>query len=181
MPEPTAHTEQPAGHSAFPPFQSEHYPSQIVWLTVSFALLYVLMAKVALPRIGAILAERGRLIGDDLAAAERLKERSNAAHAAYEKALADARARAQGLAGATRERQAREAEELHKRLEAQLHERLAAAEQSIARTRTAAMANVHAIAADTASAIVERLIGTAPTEQDVAAALSGLGSGLGKN
>jgi F-type H+-transporting ATPase subunit b len=110
-----------------------------------------------------------------------LKERSNAAHAAYEKALADARARAQGLASATRERQAREAEELHKRLEAQLHERLAAAEQSIARTRTAAMANVHAIAADTASAIVERLIGTAPTDRDVAAALSGLGSGLGKN
>ena len=98
MPEPTAHTEQPAGHGAFPPFQSEHYPSQLVWLTISFALLYVLMAKVALPRIGSILAERSRVIGDDLAAAERLKERSNAAHAAYEKALADARARAQGLA-----------------------------------------------------------------------------------
>lgn len=181
MPEPTAHTEQPAGHGAFPPFQSEHYPSQLVWLTISFALLYVLMAKVALPRIGSILAERSRVIGDDLAAAERLKEQSNAAHAAYEKALADARARAQGLAGAMRERQAREAEELHKQLEAQLHERLVAAEQSIAQTRTAAMGNVHAIAADTASAIVERLIGKAPAEQDVAAALSGLASGLGKN
>ena len=181
MPEPTAHTEQPAGHSAFPPFQSEHYPSQLVWLTVSFALLYVLMAKVALPRIGSILAERSRVIGDDLAAAERLKEQSDAAHAAYEKALAGARARAQGLAGATRERQARKAEELHKRLDAQLHDRLAAAEQSIARTRTAAMGNVHAIAADTASAIVERLIGKAPAEQDVAAALGGLVSGAGKN
>lgn len=174
MPEPSAHTEQPAGHSAFPPFQAEHFPSQLVWLTISFALLYALMAKVALPRIGAILAERSRVIGDELAAAERLKERSDAAHAAYERALADARARAQGIAGGTRERQAREAEELHKRLEAQLHERLAAAEQSIARTRTAAMGNVHAIAADAASAIVERLIGTAPAAQDVAAALSGL-------
>ena len=174
MPGPNAHTEQPAGHSAFPPFQAEHYPSQLVWLTISFALLYVLMAKVALPRIGSILAERSRVIGDELAAAERLKERSDAAHAAYEKALADARARAQGLANTTREQQARAAEELHKRLEAQLHERLAAAEQSIARTRTAAMGNVHAIASDAASAIVERLIGTAPAAQDVAAALSGL-------
>ncbi len=174
MSEPSAHTEQPAGHSAFPPFQAEHYPSQIVWLTISFVLLYVLMAKIALPRIGSILAERSRVIGDELAAAEGLKARSDAAHAAYEKALADARARAQGIAGGTRERQARETEELHKRLEAQLHERLAAAEQSIARTRTAAMGNVHAIAADTASAIVERLIGTAPAAQDVAAALSGV-------
>jgi F-type H+-transporting ATPase subunit b len=175
MAEPTAHTEQPAGHRAFPPFQSEHFPSQLVWLTVSFILLYVLMSRVALPRIGAILAERSRLIRDDLAAAERLKEQSDAAHAAYEKALADARSRAQSIANATREKQAREAEETQKRLEAQLHERLAAAEQSIAKTRTAAMENVRTIAADTASAIVERLLGKAPAEHDVAAALGDLG------
>jgi F-type H+-transporting ATPase subunit b len=175
MPEPSAHTEQPAGHNAFPPFQSEHYPSQLLWLTISFALLYVLMAKIALPRIGSILAERSRVIGDDLAAAERLKAQSDAAHAAYEKALADARTRAQGIAGATREQKAREAEELHKRLDAQLHERLAAAERSIAGTRAAAMGNVRAIAAEAASAIVERLIGKAPAEQDVTAALGGLG------
>ena len=107
MAEPTAHTEAPAGHPAFPPFQSEHFPSQLLWLTVSFVLLYVLMSKIALPRIGSILAERSRIIGDDLAAAERLKEQSDAAHAAYEKALAEARARAQGIASATREQQAR--------------------------------------------------------------------------
>jgi F-type H+-transporting ATPase subunit b len=169
--EPTAHTEHPAGHPAFPPFQAEHFPSQILWLTVSFVLLYVLMAKIALPRIGSILAERSKTVGDDLAAAQHLKERSDAAHTAYEKALADARARAQGIASSTREQQASAAEAAQKRLEAQLHERLAAAEQSIAATRTAAMGNVRGIAADTASAIVERLIGTAPAAQDVAAAL----------
>ena len=174
MAAPTAHTEQPAGHGAFPPFQSEHFPSQLVWLAISFVLLYVLMSKIALPRIGSILEERSRLISDDLAAAERLKEQSNAAHTAYEKSLADARARAQLIAGAMREKQARQTEETQKRLEAQLHERLAAADQSIAATRTAAMGNVRGIAADTASAIVERLIGTAPAEQDVAAALGEL-------
>jgi len=171
MPETSAHTEQPAGHGAFPPFQSEHFPSQLVWLTISFALLYVLMAKIALPRIGAILAERSRLIGDDLQAAERLKEQSNAAHVAYEKALTDARSRAQALANSTRDQQAHEAAALHKRLEAELHERLAAAEKSIEATRTAAMGSVHAIAADTAAAIVERLIGTAPAAREIAAAL----------
>lgn len=171
MPEPTAHTEHPAGHGAFPPFQSEHFPSQLFWLAISFVLLYVLMSKIALPRIGSILAERSRVIGDDLAAAERLKAQSDAAHAAYEKALADARARAQGIANSTRERQASEAEAAHKRLEAELHERLAVAERSIAATRTAAMTNVRAIAADTAAAIVERLIGRTPAEHEVAAAL----------
>ena len=175
MAEPTAHTEVPAPHGAFPPFQAQHFPSQLLWLTVSFVLLYVLMSKIALPRIGAILAERDKRIGDDLAAAQNLKERSDAAHAAYDKALADARARAQAIANSTREKHAAEAEATQKRLEAQLHEKLAAAEQSIAATRTAAMGNVRTIAADTAAAIVERLIGTAPSEHDVAAALGDAG------
>jgi len=171
MAEPTAHTEAPAGKHAFPPFQTQNYPSQLVWLALTFVLLYVLMSKVALPRIGSILAERSRHIADDLAAAQRLKEQSDAAHAAYEKALADARARAQGIASAMREQQAAAAQEINKRLESQLHERLAAAEQSIAATRAAAMGNVGAIAADTAAAIVERLIGKVPAEHEIAAAV----------
>ena len=175
MAETTAHTEAPAGHSAFPPFQSEHFASQLLWLAVSFVLLYALMSRIALPRIGAILGERSRLIGDDIKAADELKDRANAAHAAYDKALADARARAQSIAGETRAQQAAEAEAVQKRLEAELHQRLAAADQSIAAIRNAAMGNVHTIAGDTAAAIVERLIGKAPTAQDVAAALGDSG------
>jgi F-type H+-transporting ATPase subunit b len=175
MAETTAHTEAPAGHAKFPPFESEHFPSQLVWLAISFVLLYVLMSRIALPRIGGIMAARSKVIGDDLAAAEQLKERSNAAALAYEKALADARGRAQGIAASTREQQARQTEELHKRLEAQLNERLAAADQSIAKSRSAAMSNVKSIAAETASAIVERLIGQRPRDEDIAAALSDSG------
>jgi F-type H+-transporting ATPase subunit b len=175
MAETTAHTEAPAGHSKFPPFESEHFPSQLVWLVISFVLLYVLMSRIALPRIGGIMAARSKVISDDLAAAEQLKERSNAAQAAYEKALADARSRAQALAGATREQQAREAEDMHKRLEAQLHERIAAAEQSIAKSRDGAMGNVRSIAAEAASAIVERLIGQRPRDEEIAAALGDAG------
>jgi len=175
MAEPTAHTEAPAGHGAFPPFQAEHFPSQLLWLAVSFVLLYALMSRIALPRIGSILSERSRVIADDLTAAQRLKEQSEAAHAAYEKALAEARARAQGIANSTRERQAREAEDMQKRIEAELHARLAAAERSIAQTRSAAMANVRTIAADTAAAIVERLIGKTPAAPEIAAALGDAG------
>ncbi len=167
-----ATTAAAAGQSKFPPFQSEYYPSQLVWLVLTFVLLYVLMARLALPRIGSILAERSKRIADDIAAAQRLKERSDAAYAAYEKALADARAHAQGIANTTRERQAAAAEETNRRLEAELHERLAAAEKSIAATRAAAMGNVGAIAAEGAAAIVERLIGKAPAAHEVAAALA---------
>jgi len=176
MAEPTAHSEVPAGHGAFPPFQSEHFPSQLLWLAFSFILLYVLMSKIALPRIGSILEDRSRRISDDLAAAERLKEQSDAAHTAYDKALADARSRAQGIASSTREQQANAAAASQKQLEAELHTKLGAAEQSIAATRTTAMGNVRTIAADTAAAIVERLIGQAPAAHDVAAALGDSGN-----
>src|ERR1700683_2976811 len=128
MAEPAAHSQVPAGHPAFPPFPAEHFPSQRGWLAVSFVLLYVLMAKVALPRIAAIFAERSKRIGDDLKAAHGFKEQSDAAHApppANEKPLAAARARAQAIAGEPREQQAAAAEATNKRLEAQLHERLA--------------------------------------------------------
>jgi F-type H+-transporting ATPase subunit b len=172
MAEPTAHTEAPEGHHAFPPFEAQHFPSQIFWLAVMFLLLYLLMSRIALPRIASIFAERSKRIGDDLAAAQRFREQSEAANAAYQKSLADARSRAQGIANETRDQQAAAAAATNKQLEAQLHDKLAAAEQSIAATRTAAMGNVGSIAAETASAIVERLIGTAPAERDVAAALA---------
>ena len=172
MAEPTAHSEVPKEHGGFPPFQAQHFPSQLFWLAVTFVLLYVLMSRIALPRIGAIFADRNQRIANDLAAAQRLKERSEAANAAYQKSLADARARAQQIANETRERQAAEAEATNKGLEAQLHEKLAAAEHSINTTRTAAMANVGSIAAVAAAAIVERLIGTVPNERDVTAALA---------
>jgi F-type H+-transporting ATPase subunit b len=172
MAETTAHTEAHSEKHAFPPFEAQHFPSQLFWLALTFVLLYVLMARVALPRIGGILAARSKHIADDLSAAQRFKEQSEAANAAYLNSLADARARAQAMANDTREQQAAQAEAANKKLEAQLHDKLAAAEQSIAATRTAAMGNVAGIAADTAAAIVERLIGAAPAHGDVAAAVA---------
>src|ERR1700728_2958889 len=149
MAETTAHTEAPGEKHAFPPFESQHFPSQLFWLALTFILLYVLMSRIALPRIGSIFAERSKRISDDLAAAHRFKEQSEAANAAYQKSLADARSRAQGIANATRDEQAAEAAATHKKLEAQLQEKLAAAEQSIAATRTAGMGYVGGIAAGT--------------------------------
>ena len=172
MAETTAHTEASGEKHAFPPFESQHFPSQLFWLALTFILLYVLMSRIALPRIGRILDNRSKHIANDLAAAQRFKDQSDAANTAYQKSLADARARAQAIANETREQQAAAADATNKKLEAQLHDKLAAAEQSIAATRSAAMANVSGIAADTASAIVERLIGTVPAQSDVAAAVA---------
>jgi F-type H+-transporting ATPase subunit b len=169
-----ASTEHPAegGHGAFPPFQSQTFASQLVWLVIAFVLFYVLMWKLALPRVASIIEDRQKRIADDLAEAERLKQQSDAAVAAYEKALADARARAQTIANETRAKQQAQADATRKTLEDGLNAKLADAEKSIAATKQAAMANVRAIAEDAARAIIERLIGAAPSDKAVADAVT---------
>lgn len=163
-----SHTEVPSGHKgAFPPFDSTTFASQLVWLAITFVVLYVLMAKVALPRVGGIIESRQKKIDGDIAEAGALKAQSDAALAAYEKALADARASAQAIANETREKQAAEAEARRKQLEDALNIKLAEAEKTIAATKQAAMSNVRGIAADATKAIVERLIGKAPADAAV--------------
>ena len=160
-------------HGGFPPFQSQTFASQLVWLAIAFVLLYVLMAKLALPRVGAVIENRQKRIDDDIAEAGRLKQQSDAAVAAYEKALADARARAQAIANETRERQAAEAEATP-----QAPGRRSSTPSSrrprrpSPRPKQAAMRNVRGIAEDAARAIVERLIGKAPSDSAVGAAVA---------
>jgi F-type H+-transporting ATPase subunit b len=168
----TAHTEAPGGHKgSFPPFQRETFAAQLVWLGLTFVILYVVMAKLALPRVGSILEARHNRIAGDLAEAQRLKDRSDAAMNAYEKALADARTRAQAIAAETRQQRLAESEEMRKSIEGKLDVKLAKAERTISATKTQAMTNVRGIAVEAAGAIVERLIGTLVPEQELAAAV----------
>jgi F-type H+-transporting ATPase subunit b len=157
----------------FPPFDPATFASQFVWLVLVFGALYLLMSRIALPRIGAIIDARRQSVEGDIAEAKGLKDSSDAAIAAYEKALADARGRAQALANETREKFAAEAEAARKELDTTLNTRLAEAEQAIATRRTAAMANVQDIAIETAAAIVERLTGNTPSKPDIAKAVAG--------
>jgi F-type H+-transporting ATPase subunit b len=163
-----AHTEVPSGgHPAFPPFNKQTFASQLFWLAITFALLYALMARFALPRVGSIIEARRSKIDSDLAAAAQLKTNAEAAMAAYEKALAEARTRAQTIGGETRIKLRAEADEARKALEAALNAKLAEAEKAIGATKASAMTNVRGIAAEAAAAIVAKLTGTAPADRAV--------------
>jgi F-type H+-transporting ATPase subunit b len=166
------HTEVPGGGHKFPPLQIETYASQLIWLTLAFVALYLLMSRIALPRIGSIITDRRRHIEGDFAEAERLKKDADGALAAYEKSLTDARNRAQALASETRARETKAAESARKSLDAKLNATIADAEKIIAARRSAAMANVQGIATDAAAAIVQRLTGSAPTRREVEAAVT---------
>jgi F-type H+-transporting ATPase subunit b len=155
----------------FPPFNKDTFASQVLWITLAFVALYLMMSRVALPRIGSIIEDRKQRIASDFAEAERLKAESDAALVAYEKSLADARGRAQTLANETREREAKAAESARKALDAKLNAQIGEAEKTIAARRSSAMTNVQGIAVDAAAAIVERLTGSAPAGREVEAAV----------
>jgi F-type H+-transporting ATPase subunit b len=163
-----ATTQAPGGAKPqFPPFNPETFASQVLWFAITFVLLYFLMSRVALPRVGAIVAARSGKIAGDLADAQKTKDETDAAIAGYEKKLADARANAQSLAAQTRDKLMAEADERRKAVEAKLNERLQDAEKTIAQTKIAAMTNVKGIATDAAAAIVERLLGNKPDSKAV--------------
>jgi len=168
----TSHTEADGGHKApFPPFEKDTFASQLVSLVIAFVALYLIVSKIALPRVGSLLDERQGTIDRDLAEAQKLKDDSEAALKAYESELAAARSRAQAIGAETREKLNAAAETQRKTLEQRLLLKLEEAEKAIAATRTAAMSNVRGIAADAAAAIVQRLTGIAPDGKSVDAAV----------
>ena len=140
-------------------------------LVIAFVALYLIVSRIALPRVGSVIDARQNAIEGDLAAAQKLKDESEAALKAYESDLAAARTRAQAIGAETREKLNAASEVERKSLEEKLAQKLAEAEKTIATTRTNAMSNVRGIAADAATAIVQRLAGVAPDKKTVTKAV----------
>ena len=160
-----------AGGSALgmPQLCADWMPNQIFWLIITLAAIYFVMSRIALPRIGAVLAERSGTITNDIAAAEELKNKAVEAEAAYEEALVDARAEAQKIvAEAKAEIQAELDVELQK-ADAEIAARTAESEKAIAEIRDGAVKSVAEVARDTAKELVAAMGGTADAKTITAA------------
>ena len=150
-----------------PQLELHDFAPQLIWLAVSFIALYLIMARVALPRIATVLEERRDRIASDLDQAEQLKQQTEKAIATYEQALAEARIKALGIAQQTRETLAAEVEAEKEKVEQQISEQTAEAEKRIAQAKSDALAHVSEAAGDVAQAIVKNLIGGKLTKPEV--------------
>ena len=153
------------------------FTPQLVWLAIWFVVLYLLMAKLAMPRIAKAMEARRRRREDDLARAAQLKAEADEASAAYQKTLAEARAQAQATIKETSDRLAADAATQQRALAATLAEQIAAAERRIAATKEQALAEVRGIAVDVGRSVVEKLTGTVPDAAKMAAAVDSSLSG----
>jgi F-type H+-transporting ATPase subunit b len=170
----TAGTTVPEGvgpGKIFPPLDSGTFVPQLFWLALTFGLLYVLLKRFALPRVSEVLEERRERIERDLEKAEKLKAETQLALSLYELELAEARTKASAIAKEMRDELAAEIDSERARVDAQISQKLAEAEGRIVQSKAKAMAGVGEIAADTAGAIVGRLIGKEVSKDEVQRAL----------
>jgi F-type H+-transporting ATPase subunit b len=144
---------------------------QLIWLAITFSILYLLMKWVALPRIGSVIEMRRQRIAGDLETAERLRRETQEAIAAYDQALAEARAKAHAIADEARNKLKDEVAAERADLERELAAKATEAEARIHAAKTSALKDVNEVAAETAAAIVQRLIGVAPAKPELASAV----------
>ncbi len=137
------------------------WPNQIFWLLVTLVVIYLVLSKVALPRIGAVLADRKSTITNDLAAAEELKQKAVEAEKAYNDALANARTEAAKIIAAAKAEIQKDLDAATARADAEIAAKTAESEKSIAAIRDGAAAAVAEVARDTAVELVTALGGSA--------------------
>ena len=160
---------QPAAAAGMPQLDFATFPPQLVWLTLSFVVLFVVMSKVALPKVGQVLEERQHRIDGNLDKARALKAEADAAAQAYEQAVAKARSDAQDVIRAAGEQMAEAAAGQNAELTARLDVDIKAAEERIAKAKDEAVANIREVAADVAASAAEKLT-TKKMDQDTVAA-----------
>lgn len=156
-----------ASKAGLPQLNPDTFAPQLFWLVLTFLALLFVMSKIALPRVGEVIEERADRIQRDVDAAGRLKAETDKALADYEKALADARANASGIAKQTREKLASETDAEKSRAEAGISAKLLDADKRILATKDKALTAVNDIAADTARAVVAKLVGHDVSLDDV--------------
>ncbi len=162
------------GGGTFPPFDPSTFASQLLWLVITFGIFYFIMSRVIIPRIAGILETRRDRISRDLDESRRLKEESDAAHAAYEHELAEAKRKAHTIGQEATDRAKQEAAAEREKVEAGLSDKLKDAESRITKIKQKALGEVDDIAAEVTGAIVSELIGGKLTKAELTKTVSAI-------
>lgn len=142
-----------------PQLNFQDFAPQLFWLALTFVALYLIMSRVAIPRVSTVLENRSNRIAADLATAAQLRDETDQAIADYEKALADARARAQQIGREAREEMSAEVERQRAEVDRQINEKMADAEKSINALKASALSHTDEIATEITEDLVARLLG----------------------
>ncbi|MEQ6201950.1 F0F1 ATP synthase subunit B' [Sulfitobacter sp. HNIBRBA2951] len=158
-----------ASSGGMPQLDFSTWGNQIFWLVLALIAIYLILSRIALPRIAAILAERQGTISNDIAAAEDLQAKAVDAEAAYDKALVDARAEAQRIIAVAKADMQADLDAAIAMADTEIAAKSAESEAAIAEIRAGAVASVKAVAKDTVKEIVSAMGGKADAKTITAA------------
>lgn len=161
--------EAAASAPGMPQLDFSNWANQIFWLMVTLVVIYFVLSRIALPRIGAVLAERQGTITNDIAKAEELKQKAVEAEEAYNKALADARAEANTIIAETKAEIQKDLDAATAKADAEIAAKAAEGEKAIAAIRENALDSVKTVAKDTAKELVAAMGGKADAKTITAA------------
>lgn len=169
-------TEQPVQEqkSGMPQLDIDWFSSQIFWLIVTFAFLYLLLSRSVLPRIHTVMESRQNKITHDIDRAEQLRNEAEEARETYERALKDSRAKAQSLITESAALMEKSSNARHAELDKKLDKQLSDAEAGIAAAKSDALAKLAPVSKELTQHIVEKLTGQKLNEKEVAAVVDGL-------
>ncbi len=160
------------GTTGMPQLDFDMFPNQIFWLVIAIVILYFVLSRIAMPRIGSVLEDRHNAIANDLEQANEFKRKAEEAEESFNKALADARAEANSIAEATKADIAKEVDAAIAKADAEIAAKAVESEAHIKEIRESALKAVEEVANDTASQIVDSVMPSAADAKAVKAAVT---------
>ena len=158
-----------AESSGMPQLDPEFWISQIFWLIISFGMLFIILSKLVLPKIGENLETRKSQISENIEAAEKGKEESENKIKEYEKIILDSRNEAKNYFNKAREKILKDIEKKRKTLENEVNEEINKTEMEISELINSSQEKISKIASETSSDLIKQLIGVEINKSSIAA------------
>tara|TARA_B100001996_G_scaffold140419_1_gene106772 strand:- start:39 stop:620 length:582 start_codon:yes stop_codon:yes gene_type:complete len=158
-----------AADEGMPQLNPEFWISQIFWLIIVFGTLYVLLAKLILPKISYNLEARKSQIADNIEEAEKKREQSDQKIKDYEKIIIDAKIEAKNIYNKAREKILRDINSKKEKLEKEIDEEIKKAEKEILDLKIKSPVNINKIAIETSADLVKQIIGAEVNNSNISA------------
>ncbi len=161
-----------AAKPGMPQLDFATFPNQIFWLVVTLVVLYFIVSRIALPRIGSVIEDRHNAIANDVDQAAEFKRKAEEAEAAYNTALAEARAEAQRIAGEAKDLIKKDIEAAIAKADAEIAAKAAESEGRIKVIQDNALKSVEEVANIAAVDVVAAIMPSASDEKALKAAIA---------
>jgi len=152
-----------------PQLNPEFWVSQIVWLVLTFGLLYIILSKLILPKISDNLETRKSQILENIETAEKQREESEKKLKEFENIILESKLEAKNNFNEARQKILDGINKKRIALEKDIDEEINAAEQEVNNLKTTSSEKIKNIAVETSSELIKQLIGEEANSSSISA------------